>query len=497
MCFLVAQSVWATTPPPTGFIDASTYGGGYNTTDATAALQAAINTGQNVFVPKESADWSVTPIALSHSNQEILFESGVEVTAKAGAFTGGGDCLFNVTGSGVSMVGPGATLKMQQADYTKSPYSVSESRHAINLMGVTNCTIDGLNILNTGGDGVIVNAGNGKQYSQGVTIENCTINNAYRNGISVISVKNLLVDNCTIVNTAGTLPKDGMDFEPDNSNEVLQNCIVRNTIINSNSRSGIEFIFGHLTSANTYPMTGSSLEKLTIVGNGSGNIGDDTAGIIIDKYLPGLTIKDLLVGENKLAGIVGPPEGGDPLSVSLNVVTNSALWGNLYGPAYFVTLDGTTQTEITPTFYSTDINSPYYMCLDPSCDPQITHGASDGSYMGARAMVPEPAMAGLLLSGAASLLGFVSLKLVGSGLDGRWPRRQGRHLGPMGGRGEDRAEFPLGHILLGEVPHAMSTVNRLQGFVRGRLSKVTQAVGSLFCEGSGSETNGCRNGLWR
>ena len=65
MCFLVAQSVLATTPPPAGFIDASTYGGGYNTTDATAALQAAINTGQNVFVPKEASDWFVTPITLA------------------------------------------------------------------------------------------------------------------------------------------------------------------------------------------------------------------------------------------------------------------------------------------------------------------------------------------------------------------------------------------------------------------------------------------------
>ena len=158
MCFLVAQSVLATTPPPAGFIDASTYGGGYNTTDATAALQAAINTGQNVFVPKESSDWFVTPITLANNNQEILFESGVAVTAKAGAFTGTGDCLFNVTGTGVSMVGPGATLQMQQADYTGSSYTPSESRHAINLAGVTNCTIDGLKILNTGGDGVIVGA---------------------------------------------------------------------------------------------------------------------------------------------------------------------------------------------------------------------------------------------------------------------------------------------------------------------------------------------------
>ena len=443
MCFLVVPSVLATMPA--GFIDASTYGGGYNTTDATAALQAAINTGQNVYVPQESSDWFVgAPITLANNNQEVLFQSGVTVTAKPGAFTGTGDCLFDVTGSDVSMVGPGATLQMQQADYTKPSYAPSESRHAINLMGVTNCTINGLNILNTGGDGVIVGAGASTPYSQNVTIENVTINNAYRNGISVISVNGLLVDNCTIVNTAGTNPKDGMDFEPDNSSEVLQNVVVRNSIINSNSRSGIEFLLGHLTNNTTYPMPGSSLEHLTIFGNGSTNLNDESAGLVIDKFLTGLTIKNCLIGNNALAGIIGPsPDPNNPfddpyyIDPQANVVTNSALWNNLDGPAYHVKLDDTTtQTAMTPTFYSTDINSPYYMYLDPSCTSAITQGADDGSYLGARAMVPEPAMAGLLVSGLASFLGFVSLQLVGGGPDGRRPRRQGRPIGSMGGDGE-------------------------------------------------------------
>jgi hypothetical protein len=423
MCFLVAQSVWAA---PAGYIDASLYGGGYNATDATAALQAAINTGQNVYVPQESSDWFLSsPITLANNNQEVQFQSGVTVTAKSGYFTGAGDCLFDVTGSGVSMVGPGATLQMQQADYTKAPYAPSESRHAINLMGVTNCTIDGLNIRNTGGDGVIVNAGASTSYSQNVTIENCTINNAYRNGISVISVNGLLVNNCTIVNTTGTDPKDGMDFEPDNSSEMLQNVVVRNSIIASNARSGIEFILGSLIgkTATTYAMPNSSLDHLTIFNNGDIDPEQTSAGIVLDKYIPGLTIKNSLVGNNRVVGIVGFPDGHDltgdyswvgPLSPA---VTNTVFWGNADGPAYFVQLDDTDkfapygQTDpVTPTFSSMDINSPNYMCLDPSCDPQVIHGADDGSYLGARGVVPEPTTAGLLLCGVASFLGFVALR---------------------------------------------------------------------------------------
>ena len=177
-------------------------------------------------------------------------------------------------------------------------------------------------------------AGNGNLYSQGVTIKNVTVNNAYRNGISVISAKNLLIDNCTIVNTAGTLPKDGIDFEPDDHTGVLQNCTVRNSIIDANSGDGIEFCLTYMTDAASYTMTGSSLEKLTIVGNGSENIDDRTSGLVMDKFMPGLTIKNLLVGENAQVGIVGPPNYDDPYYISpqANVVKYIASLGQPDGP---------------------------------------------------------------------------------------------------------------------------------------------------------------------
>ena len=52
---LSAAAAGAEIPP--GYVDASSYG--YNATDATAALQAAINTGQNVFVPDMGTDWFI------------------------------------------------------------------------------------------------------------------------------------------------------------------------------------------------------------------------------------------------------------------------------------------------------------------------------------------------------------------------------------------------------------------------------------------------------
>ena len=81
------------------------------------------------------------------------------------------------------------------------------------MSNVTDCTIDGLTIKDTGGDGIYVGAAS-DSWSQNVTIKNVVVDNAYRNGISVISIDGILIDNAVIVNTGGTLPQTGIDFEP-------------------------------------------------------------------------------------------------------------------------------------------------------------------------------------------------------------------------------------------------------------------------------------------
>ena len=321
---LVAQMAWATTPPP-GFVDASTYG--YNTTDATSALQAAINTGNNVFVPNLGTPWYVTPITLTQSNQEILFQSGAVVAAKPGAFLGAGDALFTATDcTNVSMVGYGATLTMQKNDYTQPPYSPGQWRSAIDLYGVSNFAVQGLSITNTGGDGVFVSNDHASTPSQNVTIKDTFINNAYRNGISVISVNGLLIDNSVIVSTSGSgLPQAGIDFEPDYSYETISNFTVRNTILNANAGPGIQFYLEAAVSGSVGTATGT-IENVTIVGNG-------TNGIQTDLVEPGVTIKDSLVGTNTGYGLLGVPTStgwatGEPRTT----ITDGDVWDNASGP---------------------------------------------------------------------------------------------------------------------------------------------------------------------
>jgi hypothetical protein len=380
---LLAQAVSATTPLPTGFVDASIYGGGYNETDSTAALQAAINTGRNVYVRKMAAAWIVTPILINTSNQQILFEDGVVIAAKPGAFLGTNDSLFTLGkgSSNVSMVGYGATLTMRKDDYTKPPYQKGEWRSGITLLGATNAVLKGLSITNTGGDGVYVGGSdNGRNYSQNVTIKDVVVDKAYRNGISVVSAKELLIDNVVIVNTSGTDPQAGIDFEPNANSERIENCTVRNTIVAGNAKDGIDFTFHNYSTKSVSPAT-VTVEHVTVVGNKG-------KGIAIGQIVPGLTIKDALIVNNGSRGLLSgvSDKDGEASGRPRNAVTYSDLWGNMGGaaPTYgWVTLGAGTQT-VAPKFHSTDINSPDYMYLDASCSPLITRGASDGGHMGAR-----------------------------------------------------------------------------------------------------------------
>lgn len=391
MAGILAGTV-ASAAVPAGFIDASTYG--YNAADATAALQAAINTGQNVYVPNMGTPWVITPVALGKSNQTIQFQPGTVVEAKKGSFLGSSDSLFTATGvSNVKMIGNGATLKMNKTDYTQAPYQQGEWRMGIMLISVDQFQIEGFTIKDTGGDGIYVGAWTGStNFSKDVTIKNVVLDNNYRQGISVISAKNLMIDNAVILNTGGTWPMAGIDFEPNYSNEVLENITVKNSIINANAAEGIIFSAGGLADPSKVSI---AVENVTIRGNGF-------SGIHLYEPLPGVTIKNSLLVSNSTYGLEGTPVTWDLLTGSTprNSATYSAFWGNSNGrTSGWTTSTGTGNlTNVQPLFQSTDPNSPYYMYLAPNIDSRIATGADDGGYMGARPVyvVPEPAALSLL-----------------------------------------------------------------------------------------------------
>ena len=79
----------------------------------------------------------------------------------------------------------------------------------IQIMNSKNVTINGLNISNCWGDCIYIG---GK--SSYISIVNCNLHHARRQGISVTNAYKCKIDNCKIYDIAGTAPEYGIDFEP-------------------------------------------------------------------------------------------------------------------------------------------------------------------------------------------------------------------------------------------------------------------------------------------
>lgn len=111
------------------------------------------------------------------------------------------------------------------------PLAITESQ---------NIKIIGGNIEQAWGDGIYIGLryySNPEQLTQNILIDNVTLNNNSRNGITIGSGKNITIKNCTIKNTQRTSPKSGIDIEPeldDTPNLYLENIKIFNNYFEDN-----------------------------------------------------------------------------------------------------------------------------------------------------------------------------------------------------------------------------------------------------------------------
>jgi hypothetical protein len=261
---------------------------GFNEEDSTHALQEAIlSKAKKIIVPNMGKPWVVEPIFLE-SDKEIIFEKGVIVAAKPGSFLGRAAALFSAMNKkNISLNGYGAEFIMRRQDYMKPPYENAEWRHCISIHGSQNIKIYGLRLADSGGDGICISRGMGKDclpYSDNIHIKDVVCDNNYRQGISIGSASNLLIENCVFQHTAGTPPQDGIDFEPDLPTDVLIKCKVINCIIGDNFGVGIA-IYVPALNEKSKPIS-IEIEGCQVLRNEQGAVfiaGKGTTNIIVPK----------------------------------------------------------------------------------------------------------------------------------------------------------------------------------------------------------------------
>ena len=237
---------------------------GFDESDSTECLQAAINSGvPRLVVDKMASPWITRPLK-GVSNQHIVFEAGVEVVAKAGAFTGNRDSLFMIMGvTNVTLSGHGATLRMRKADYVKPPYVHSEHRHLLRIISSSDVTVEGLVLAESGGDGVYISSYS-RTSPQRIVLRDLDCVDNHRQGMSVICADGLLVERCRFRNTKGTLPEAGVDFEPNHGYHKLAGIVMRDCVSEGNRGCGFEFSLGNFDDTTT--PVGVLLENCKAIG---------------------------------------------------------------------------------------------------------------------------------------------------------------------------------------------------------------------------------------
>jgi polygalacturonase len=220
---------------------------GFDSDDSTSALQSVINSGATeIIIPHMGSPWVVRPILLK-SNQEIYIEPGVIIDAKKGEFNRTSDSLFRAEDkSNITLRGYGATLKMQKQDYMGPNYEKGQWRMIINLAGCSNIKILGLTLKDSGGDGLYIGKSGSHEFCNNIVVEDCVFDSNYRQGISVIGVNNLRINNCLFQKTSGHPPSAGIDIEPNSKTNRLSDIVIQNCISKNNAGAGFVVSIKHL-----------------------------------------------------------------------------------------------------------------------------------------------------------------------------------------------------------------------------------------------------------
>ncbi len=226
---IVSFAMMAAVAAAEDVVKASSFG--FDSVDSTDALQKALDSGaKKIVIDAQSSPWITRPLFV-RSNCEIVFERGAEVVAKKGEFLGKNDSLFTLKCcENVKISGYGAVLRMRRADYAAAPYVKAEWRMSLNLLSCRNVTIEGLALVESGGDGVYLGVARENGPCRDIVLRDIVCDRHYRQGISVISARNLLIERCTLRGTAGTAPAAGIDFEPNRPGEELSDIVMLSLI---------------------------------------------------------------------------------------------------------------------------------------------------------------------------------------------------------------------------------------------------------------------------
>jgi hypothetical protein len=201
--------------------------------DSTAAIQAAVNAGDAVYVP---AGTYITDVVNLSANTEIFGDGAATIIKQKSTFANDSrGSLYANSGSAGATI-DNITIRDLRIEGTNivAP-TFSEFKHLISLHGVRNVIVENVQIIGFQGDGIVFGSGivaGDERHNYNVKVINCLfdgINYQNRNGISVIDGDSGIISGCTFQNCSRSNMPGAIDFEPDSyAFHIVKNWVVEN-----------------------------------------------------------------------------------------------------------------------------------------------------------------------------------------------------------------------------------------------------------------------------
>jgi hypothetical protein len=240
------------------------------TVDYTDYIQKAIDGNSKVMMPDFPL---MTSGIFAQSNSQIYFQKNSSLILKPTA---------NVRYQIISLHGV-ENVKIYNprlvGDRDKHLDSKGEWGFGIDIRGSRNIDVFNANISDCWGDGIVlvktmrnIRPGITKQEifsTENINIIGGIINNVRRNGITIAGGKDIVIKDLLIANINGTNPMAGIDIEPDDSNNILENINIENVKIN-NANVGIDLHLGQYGNQNIAKTVTVSCSNISVENANSG-----------------------------------------------------------------------------------------------------------------------------------------------------------------------------------------------------------------------------------
>jgi parallel beta-helix repeat protein len=295
---------------------------GDGSTDDTQAIQSAVDavagSGGTVLVPDGTyAIDTVTKHGINlRNNMTFRMSSGAVLKALPNN-RNWYQILFLDGVSNVNIIG--GTL---QGERDLHQGTTGEWGYGVGINASTNIVVEGVLAKDFWGDGFFVSYG-----SKDIKLCSVVADRNRRQGLSIVGVDGIVVQDSVFKNTNGTWPMAGIDIEPDVDTSVNNVRIVRSQFLN-NAGNGIEVYNGN------HAITNVTIDANTLSGNG-------TCGAISLYNVTGIAITNNTIVDSKTGFFLTDGATG-------NVITGNTVTA----PALYIEYNGAINNTIsTNTFY--------------------------------------------------------------------------------------------------------------------------------------------------